>query len=178
MLYRSSESKSDVNGIPAGGAVQQVLQKLSNADYDVGWATITSGGSSIAGNIVLGSLSPNSELYETNLSPGVYSFDRWCYSKGSYSTYARYNIGMSDKYTGKLFLVFPFFRTQNSTSYGSYGKFAMFVLRNTNVASRSYAIETIMNNGVELTLCIDNDYYLMVRNDQSKTVHYRFFVLG
>lgn len=178
MMYKSSVLKSDINGIPAGGTVQQVLQKLSNVDYDVGWATITSGGSSIVGNIVLGSLNANSELYETNKSPGIYNFDRWCYSKGSYSTYARYNIGMSDKYTSKLFLVFPHFRTQNSTSYGSYGKFAMFVLRNANTQSRSYIIEPIMNNGVELTLCIDSDYYLMVRNDQNKTVHYNFFVLG
>lgn len=28
-----------VNGIPAGGTTGQVLAKLSNNDYDVGWVT-------------------------------------------------------------------------------------------------------------------------------------------
>ena len=49
-------------GVAAGGLVNQALVKLSSADYDTGWATITSGGGTWGS--ITGTLSNQTDLYD------------------------------------------------------------------------------------------------------------------
>ena len=74
----AGEPGANGQGVAAGGLTNQALVKLSNSDYDTGWATITSGGGTWGS--ITGTLSDQTDLYDAlngklSLSGGTMSGD-------------------------------------------------------------------------------------------------------